>query len=136
MNSKIYIRALLFCFQDSSVSLAINRRVQLFSHHVTTKLTLYDFNLSNMRTQSSEKYLLPDMHIRIGRLGADICGEVLDADDVVLWSQNPLAQLFQIEPLIFRALQGRVIEIETVDVNSSSSHCSLPEKARASEEAP
>jgi hypothetical protein len=48
--------------------------------------------------------------------GSDQCGEVADPVDVVL-GQQPPAQLLDIEPLIRRALQTAIEQVEAIDVD-------------------
>jgi hypothetical protein len=67
---------------------------------------------------------------------ADARGEVLDAGDVVVRSQDLLRHLLDVEPLERRALESTVIEVEPVDAERSPRHLvqartRRPKKARA-----
>ena len=67
------------------------------------------------RLERSEVSALAHWPLRV-RLSADLGREVTDALELVRWQQR-LAQRTEVQPLVRRALETTVVEVETVNVD-------------------
>ena len=62
-------------------------------------------------------------------------GKIFYLDDNMMRLEQVRGKLFQIQPFVWRAFQGAIVEVETIDIDGSS-HCLCPKKAGAAEATP
>ena len=68
------------------------------------------------RSECAQVYILSRCDLRVMRQGANPGREVADSINYVLW-EEPLTQTSEIEPLVRRAPQSAVVQVETVNVD-------------------
>ena len=96
-------------------------------------MTLDDFQVGQ-RTQGAEVEQLAIGLVGIIWTGRDQCSEILDLNDLVL-GQEKLAKCQNIQPLIGRALDRAIIQVETVYINDRFHFPPLVKKQRRSKTA-
>ena len=80
-------------------------------------------------SERPQEDLLPRWMARISRACGYTGREILDSMNGV-FGQEQFAQLVDVQPLIWRAFDGTIVEVESVDVDDRL-HGDFPEKAEA-----
>jgi len=128
MDGEIDVGAFFFRLDDFNGFRSVARVGQWRTDFVAEEMSEEDFDLRSIGLQGPEVDVLSLRLRGISRRSRNASGKIFDLDDVVVWLKDILEKSKKIQPLICRAFQCPVVEVEAVYIDNCSQRIPLKSK--------